>query len=328
MRIAFVTDGGLERGMGHVQQSTTLAQEFKDRAEIYFFTKSDETVVNKIKSAGLATFKLSSDDEIADLLQQIKPNIVIVDKIDVAEKFAKRLKDSLGAKLVIFTNLTTANLYADVAVTADIGSQFRNIKFRDEKTNTLYFYGPKYWVLRKEFYKFKKKRKAPAKKIEGILLIFGGSDPSNLTTTVLDELLSLENDFRINVILGAHFGYYDSLNQVLSRHQNKKDNVSIYRDINNVAELMYKADLVIASPGLSVFEALCVGTPVIVMPQDLLQKETYQGFMRTLAKGDTNRLGDMIAAADFTYPQQESILKMEIGEGKTELIHEILRDVR
>jgi spore coat polysaccharide biosynthesis predicted glycosyltransferase SpsG len=51
--------------------------------------------------------------------------------------------------------------------------------------------------------------------------------------------------------------------------------VNAYNNAETVAELMYSADLVIASPGLSTFEALCVGIPVIVMPHDDLQKEIY-----------------------------------------------------
>lgn len=325
MKIAFITDGGLEMGMGHVQQSITLAEELKDRAEIFFLTKSDEAVVNQIEDAGFITFKLNNDNEMLNLVQEIRPSTVIIDKIDVDEDFARRLKDSLKVKLAIFTNLTPANKFADIAVTADIGSQFRNIKFLDEKTNTLYFYGPKYWVLRNEFCKFKKKVKKLRNKVEKIVLIFGGSDVSNLTSTVANELLSLNDDFKIDIILGAHFEHLDMLDQVLAQYPSKKENVNVYKNIKNVAELMYKADLVIACPGLSAFEALCVGTPVIVMPHDSLQKETYQGFMRVLDKDEVSKLGDMITNADFTYSHEEHIRRMEIGEGKSELIEEILR---
>jgi UDP-2,4-diacetamido-2,4,6-trideoxy-beta-L-altropyranose hydrolase len=325
MKIAFITDGGLERGMGHVQQSTTLARELSDRAEIYFLTKSDKTVVDQIKNAGFNTFKLNDDDEIANLLKERRPDRVIFDKLDVDEGLARKLKETLKAKLVIFTNLTSANKYADMAVTADIGSKFKNVKSLDEKTHKLIYYGPKYWILRREFYEFKKLGKKRPDKVAEILLIFGGSDFLNLTSAALDELLNLKSDFKIDVILGAHFEYFKEMNEVLAKHQDKKKKVNIYKNISNVAELMYKADLVIGSPGLSVFEALCVGTPVIVMPQNKLQKNTYQGFMRILDKDEAGKLGDIIANADFTYPDEEHIVKMEIGEGKTELIEEILK---
>jgi len=324
MKIAFITDGGSEKGMGHVQQSTTLAEELRDRGEICFLTKSDETVVKQIRNLGFNTFKLNNDDEMLDLLHEIRPNIVIIDKLDVAESLAKNLKETLRAKLVIFTNLTLANRYADIAVSAVIGSNFKNSKFLDQKTNTLYFYGPKYWVLRKEFYELKKKGKRLTDKVEKILLIFGGSDYSNLTSIALSELLRLDNDYKIDVIVGAHFEHFDALNQVFAQYPNKKESLNLYRNINNVAELMYSADLVIASPGLSVFEALCVGTPVVVGHQNQFQKDGFKGFVPTLGKEDMNRLGDVLTSAAFVDPRQENITRLEIGEGKTELIETII----
>ena len=324
MKIVFITDGGAQMGMGHVQQSTTLAKELSDRAEICFLTKSDETVVSQMKDAGFTTFKLNSDSEIADLLQEIKPDIVIIDKLDVAEDFAMELKNSLKAKLAIFTNQTPSNKYADIAVNAVMGSDFKNTKYLDEKTNTLYFYGPRYWILRKEFYEFKRKGKTLSDKIERIMLLFGGSDSSNLTSIVLNELLCLENDYKIDVIMGTHFEHLDTLNQVFAQYPNKKGNVILYKNIKNVAELMYKTDLVIASPGLSVFEALCVGTPVIVMHHNLWQKNGFAGLVDTLDKSEVGKLKDMIAEGDFLDPRLEYIARLEIGEGKEELIETII----
>jgi UDP-2,4-diacetamido-2,4,6-trideoxy-beta-L-altropyranose hydrolase len=324
MKIVFITDGGAQMGMGHVQQSVTLAKEVSDRAEICFLTKSDETVVSQITAAGFTTFKLNSDSEIADLLQEKRPNIVIIDKLDVAEAFARKVKDSLNAKLVIFTNQSPANKYADIAVNAVIGSDFKNTKFLDERTNTRYFYGPKYWILRREFHEFKRKGKTLSDKIERIMLIFGGSDPSNLTSIVLNELLCLENDYKIDAIVGAHSPHLDTFNQVLARYPNKKQNVNAYKNIKNVAEFMYSADLVIAAPGLSVFEALCVGTPVIVMHHNQWQKNGMVGLVDTLDKSEAGKLKYMIANSDFLDPRLESIARLEIGEGKEELIETII----
>ena len=310
--------------MGHVQQSTTIAKELRGSADISFLTKSDDTVMAKIREAGFDVARAKSDSEILGHLAGLNPDIVIVDKIDFDEELARDIKRTLKARLIVFTNLTSANRYADVAVTADIGSGFKNITYSDPDTGTLYFYGPKYWVLRSEFYEYKRKGKVSSRDPESVLLVFGGSDPSNLTSAVLQELLGLDRTLRIDVILGAHFGHDDSVNLVLQRRRQKRASVTVHRNIENVAELMYKAELVIASPGLSAFEALCVGTPVIVMPQDALQRDTYQGFMRMLERGDVGKLGGMIERAEFTFPNENHIAMMEIGEGVPELLEVIL----
>jgi len=324
MKIAFITDGGLKMGMGHITRTTTLAEEFRDKAEIYFLTKSDDIIVRQIKNSNFDTLKADNDSQILNLFQEIKSDIVIIDKLEVEESFAKKLKGSIKTRLVIFDNTSAANKYADIVVNAVMGSNYRNRKFFDEKTNTLYFYGLKYEVLRKEFYAFKKPEKIFHDKVVKILLIFGGSDPLNLTSAVLDELLGQQNDFKIDAILGAYFEYVDELNRVLAKHPGKKGSVNIFKNIKNVAELMYQADLVIASPGLSVFEALYVGIPVLSFHQSPFQKNGFKGFLPTLDKSEAGKLGGIIANAEFADPQGEYIKAFEIGEGKTEVIKAII----
>lgn len=319
LTICFVTDGGGQMGMGHVQQSTTFARELMSKADVSFLTKSDETIVTKIVENGFEATRHESDDGILRHLKSKNPDIVIFDKIDVAEELARGIKQTLSARLVIFTNLTSANRYADVAVTADIGSRFENVRIVDEETKTIYFYGPKYWVLRPEFYEYQRRKKVLVARPERVLLIFGGSDPANLTSASLEQLLLLDRPFKLDVILGAHFCHEDDVLKILQQFEGKSQVVTVYRNISNVAELMYAADLVLASPGLSAFEALRVGTPVIVVPHDTLQRDTYQGFMRMLERDELWKLGDMIEKGNFTYPNDEQIARMEIGEGVQEL---------
>ncbi len=319
LKVCFITDGGAHLGLGHVQQSITFARELVPNADICFLTKSDETVITKISENGFATTWHKDDADILRHLWVMNPDVIIFDKLDVAEELARDIKQTLSARLVIFTNLTGANKYADVAVTADIGSRFENVRFVDEKSGTLYFYGPKYWVLRPEFYEYQRRGKAQVVQPKRVLLMFGGSDPANLTSATLDQLLLLRRPFKIELVLGAHYWHDDELRRVLQRHEGMGQNVIIHRNIPNVAELMYEADIVLASPGLSAFEALRVGTPVIVVPHDVLQRCTYQGFMRMLGRDELSKLGGMMEEGDFTYPDDERIVRMEIGEGIQEL---------
>ena len=324
IKIIYIVDGGNKIGMGHVYQSISFAAVLKHSAEITFLTQSDSTVINIISSAGFLTHKMADKQSILRFIQSNKPNIVIFDKIDVDEDLARDIKEIKGVKLVIFTNITNANKYADIAVTADYGSNFKNIRYFDENTQTLYFYGPKYWIFKKEFLKFKDKKKDLTGEVKSILLTFGGSDHANLTTCAVRELLSKLRNFKITVILGACFSHTDELNQVLAEYKAKSNQVQILKDVSNIAELMHKADLVLASPGLSGFEALYVGTPILLMPQDELQKETYQGFFKIIDKDNVGILPEYIENREFIYPDQEDIVLMDIAGGTGELVEEIL----
>jgi spore coat polysaccharide biosynthesis predicted glycosyltransferase SpsG len=327
VKIAFVTDGGKEMGMGHVQQSITLALELKDNAEITFLTKSDESIVSQIRNAQFNVIAKFGDDQLLQSLRQIAPQWVIIDKIDVAEDFARRIKEDTPSKLAIFTNITTANKYADIAVTADYGSSFKNVKYFDEKTKTLYYFGPRYWILRKEFYDLSRKTTKNSDKIERILLIFGGSDPLNITSAVLDELLHLPENYFIDIILGTGFTFINELHRVLEKHSAKNSSVHIYRNIQNIAEMMFNADLVMASPGLSLFEALSLFKPVIAMHQNELQADAYRGFIATIDKSEIDRLAGMLAGKNFINPYDDFIVNLEIGQGKKELLDIFLKGI-
>ncbi|MDD3167989.1 MAG: glycosyltransferase [Eubacteriales bacterium] len=323
MKITFIVDGGNKAGLGNVYQSISFASLLTGLAKITFLTKSDTAIVNKIQNAGFHVFKLADDTEIRNFLMKNTPDIVIIDKIDASERLAQEIQLLGIRKLVIFSNLTNANKHADIAVTAGIGSNFENIHYIDHETGTLYYYGPAYWIFRKEFHEYRSKKKERAKTVNNILIMFGGSDPANMTTVAVKELLKQQINYTIDVILGAGFGHSASLDEVLAVGI-KNNNISIQRDVSNVAELMYKADLVITSPGLSTFEALYVGTPVVLMPQNTLQKETYQDFFKMIDPEEADTLLETIANQDFTYPDQKHIIRMDIGGGTEELIKVIL----
>ena len=159
MRVCFVADGGQRLGMGHVQESLAFARRLCGRASIEFLTKSDEEVCGTIRRAGFQAARATDDGDIFSRLEALDPDVVVFDKIDVAEELAKQIKEELRARLVIFTNLTGANRFADVAVlqrAADLSGRvedrFRNLTYSDPASGTRYFYGPRYWVLRPELF--------------------------------------------------------------------------------------------------------------------------------------------------------------------------------
>ncbi|MBW9222850.1 UDP-2,4-diacetamido-2,4,6-trideoxy-beta-L-altropyranose hydrolase [Methanothermococcus sp. SCGC AD-155-K20] len=327
MKVAFITDGGLKMGMGHVYRCLTLAEEIKNAAEIYFLTKEGtKIVVNKISVHGYMVSKLKSDKEIIEKIRKIKPDVVVIDKPVIDINFTKVLKNNLNIeRLVLFDSPSKANMYADVVVNAIIDSNFENKKYIDKITNTLYFYGPRYLTLRKMFYKYKNK-KDRINDIKNILLTFGGSDPSNLTCKVLKMLINAnKNDLKITIVLGPHFIYYDKLNKVLEMCRHNGLCIKIYKDIENIAELMYNSDLVITSPGLSMFESLFIGVPTIAICQNDLQKNIYKDFEFVYFIDCIDNIEKIIFKIYNSLPNiMKTIGKLEIGEGKKEIIGNIL----
>jgi spore coat polysaccharide biosynthesis predicted glycosyltransferase SpsG len=261
-----------------------------------------------------------------DFLASIDFNIIVLDRLELDETFVKQIKENVKSKIIIFGNTSAANKYADVVVNAVVGSNFKNRKFVDETTNTLYLYGPKYLVLRKEFYDIRKRRKIFHKHIKKIVLIFGGSDSSNLTSKVLDKLLSYGEDWEINVLLGAAFNHFDALNGVIMQYQGGKEKVSIYKDARSVAKFMCAADLVMTSPGLSMFETFCVNVPAILICQNSYQKTQFSDFVNVYDESILDKLKEVISDTDILKKNLRIAKNLMVGEGKKEIIDLILEE--
>ena len=327
MHIVIITDGNRTLGMGHVYQSLTLAETLLNLKNtditITFFTKSDKPIIDLIERKKFKVIYSQNDDLIFDRLKELKPDRVIFDKLDVSPDLAKNIKEKLEIKLIIFTNITLANIYADVTVMAGIGSDFKNIYEKNTVHNNVQFWGPKYWLLRPEFYIYKAK---PFKSIiNKIMLIFGGSDQANLSSFVLDELMRMDKKFHINVILGAAFSNHHELNEIIEKNSQSKSSIEITKNLVNVAEIMYANDLVFVSPGLSFFEAISVSTPVLCYHQNEFQENAWKGHIKTYDKNETSLIPNLINTNKFIFHDDENISRMEIGKGMTEIINEILK---
>jgi spore coat polysaccharide biosynthesis predicted glycosyltransferase SpsG len=245
MRITYIAEGSKEQGMGHLMNSATLANELKTR------------------------------------LVNCKRNIVIIDAPQVSPAEVKRHQDS-GSKVVLFYCKGEANRIADIAVQPRASDIPPDMNLRRQEGKTLCFYGPRYRILRKEFY----------------------------------EYYSIARTGQVAVMLGGT----DVLDLEQAIDQQLGDVCFLVRNCHGVARALAGASFAIVSPGFSVWEALYVGTPIIIIPQNKSQAERYGKSFTLLMPDQIYKLKDMIANKEFIYPDS----KYEIGQGKEELLETIL----
>ena len=123
--------------------------------------------------------------------------------------------------------------------------------------------GPQFALLRNEFSKARKQLRQRDGVINRILVFFGGSDPDNLTGQALEELS--QNEFKnieVNIVIGSGNPNYD----ILEKQVKKRALTRLYVQINNMAELMVKADLAIGAGGATTWERLSLNLPSIIVP--------------------------------------------------------------
>jgi spore coat polysaccharide biosynthesis predicted glycosyltransferase SpsG len=325
MKIDIITDGNNKLGMGHVYQVITLVRyllKSNPKLDINIYTKSDQAVVKLLKTTDCKVVNCVSDSDLFGCLEERKSNSIIFDKLDVSPLLAKKIKGNINSRLFIFTNLTNANDYADVTLMAGISDDFKNLCKVDESSGKIEFFGPKYWILRPEFLELREVNRniGPIKRI---LLIFGGSDPSNFSTKVLESLFEMQTEFNISLVLGGGFNHNEKLKEVIQTNTSLSK-VDVFRSIDNIAEMMMQSDVVFASPGLTYFESLAVGTPVLGFHQNKMQEVVFDKHLPTLGLSDLSKLFDIVENKSFVFPSDLFIKNMDIGQGVKEIIDQIL----
>lgn len=308
--------------MGHIIRSITLADEIKGSSRIQFITTSDSDVQELIKARGYRVRHFMNDDSIIENLSEFRVTTIIIDRPPVTEDIMKRFRQSTNARIILLDSDENASKWADVAINGLWAKEFKNKKYLDESSKTLHYYGPKYLILREQFNNYARKSLPNLANVRNILLIFGGSDPSNLTTKTLERLLELnEEKLRITVIAGPKFEYHEELRKVIDRY-GARECVSVVINTEEIAKLMVQNELVFVSPGLAMFEALSIGLYVIASCQNELQRDVYRYFLEN--NDVIPEPFHFLPNTFFLSPKQKKVQDMQIGRGKDELIHIIL----
>ncbi len=245
--IAFVVKGGRVEGMGHVFRCLCLAEKIGEDARFYFLN-GDDVAMGIVEERGFEAVK------------GFKPRgekLVIFDVFNVERGYAEMAR-SCGS-VVMLDSLTSVD-FADAVINAMIRCPKGGV-----------FCGPKYLILRDEFFDYWRRRKVIRDEVRRVLLMFGGSDPSNYTVKVMRLLESYD----VLAVLGPGYRWVDEAIRVAD-----ETGAEVVMSPRRVAGLMYKSDVVVTSLGLTFFESMCVGTPAIAICQNDVQRWIYDNTYR------------------------------------------------
>ncbi|MDE6252012.1 MAG: N-acetylneuraminate synthase family protein [Lachnospiraceae bacterium] len=154
-------------------------------------------------------------------------------------------------------------LYADAVINA--------LYEKQENPNT--YCGEKYYCVRDEFILFNDKRFS--ENVKNVLIVFGGTDPENLTMKVINAIEKTgHKEIQYTCILGL--GYGDE-SPILEKVKDMDYSVKILRNVNNIAEYMYQADIAISSQGRTMYELACMKVPTIIIAQNEREQTHYFG---------------------------------------------------
>ncbi len=257
--IIFRADGGPAIGMGHFIRTLALAEMLQDDFYCIYATQSPtEYQINEIKTVCHNRIDLPADEThfnvFLDLLEG--DEIVVLDNYFFTTEYQNCIKQK-GCKLVCIDDLHDKKFVADLIINH---APVVEPSDYDAMPYTLYALGLKFILIRPAFLNQAQKQRK-IKNIDTILICFGGSDPLNLTKSVLQVVLKFEKFKKIILITGAA----NQAVNVLSELAEKDSRIEHKHSLNQqqMLETMLQADLAIVPTSGILFELMSVGVAVI-----------------------------------------------------------------
>ena len=277
MKVIFRVDASLEMGIGHVMRCLTLANELKQQNhEIIFICR--ELTGNHILLIKYPVLVLPKNDNFQsdglylnwlgvtqeqDAEQTIKVipkniDLLIVDSYALDEIWHKQLKP-YTKKIMVIDDLADRQFDCNVLLNQNLGTQIED--YKDKVLNNCeLLLGCDYALLRPEFPNLRENaliKRKNTKVIKNILISMGGSDITNKTYDILQEV---SDDLNIVVILGGISPH----NKIIKNYAKSKKNVKVVVDADNISSLMFDADLAIGAGGSTSWERCCLGLPTLL----------------------------------------------------------------
>lgn len=252
MKIAIRTDINNRIGTGHYMRMSTLAEAFLQLGcECKFYKSEDEPVNYSVY------------------------DIIIVDSYELNDAFISSL-NSYGGLVVCWDDNALYNYHCDVIVNANLYAH--ELKFRFMKSLPRLLLGGKYALLRKDI-----RAAMPVEIRENamrIFICFGGSDPYNLTSRVIQTLSAIDN-IHLIAALGTHT---NNDKEVFSL---ESDKVFVYKTPKNLPEIISSCDIAVTASGTMVYELASIGIPSILISQAdnqmrIAEYMTRSGLMKSI----------------------------------------------
>jgi UDP-2,4-diacetamido-2,4,6-trideoxy-beta-L-altropyranose hydrolase len=269
LEIMIRADASVEMGSGHVMRCLTLAEELRNNnATVIFISREHEgNLCDFIESKGYEVKRLSGESDAEETFEIIKQHnkvvdYLLVDHYELDHQWEMAVVPSVKYMIAI-DDLADRKHYCHLLLDQNYKLSLNHSRYIGLVPSFCrVLEGPQYSLLRKEFRKARENLRERSGTINRILVFFGGSDPSNETMKALEAVLLLDRkNIEVDVIIGASNPHKAEIREFASFYPN----INFHIQINNMAELMEKADLAIGAGGSTTWERCSLGLPSIVI---------------------------------------------------------------
>ena len=294
MKIVFRVDSSVEIGFGHLSRCMNLAEELRLRgSDVTFVCRDlDDAGISSLEEKLFRTVLLPRSTDVilqsvdaSELIASfagVRPDWVVLDNYSLGSEWENAVRPFVE-KIAVIEDL--ADRYHDCDLLIDQNYSDRTVEtFKRQVPETCKFLiGPKYAMLNSVFAKIREVSVAPRNELKRLFVFCGGSDPKNLTKTVLDVLSGDEfSNLAIDVVIGAQNQNFKpgSTNQY-------ETNIQFHESGDDFAKIMSNSDLAIGAGGTTTWERMCLGVPSIIVSiaenqVPTCEKLGREGFVRYL----------------------------------------------
>lgn len=249
-----------------------------------FICKSDVVAFDIARSQPSFNFHyLNKDcDELAQVKEICVKNVelFIIDDYAIAINYERHCRN-LAKRLLVIDDIPSRKHSSNYLLDQTYDrtpNEYKNFVSSD----CCLLVGSDYILLRDEFRSarsiFNNKRTIKSK-INNILVAISSTDPSNLTSTVLQAIVKSRLDVTTNIILGKNAPHLSVIKKEIEKLP-CTINLHVNIDAKRMSQLIMEADIGVGSGGIAIWERCCLGLPMAIV----LTADNQRHVVRNLEK--------------------------------------------
>ena len=288
-------------GMGHIYRQINLANELKKQGwEISFYIPNFAPAIDLLTQAEFTLVITDPESSFAEYLDKFF-DFVILDIQDTTESLVYSVK-KYTRYIASFEDLGAGRNRVDILIDCNLApSETKNLP-----SSTRGLLGTDYSVLHPDFAYYHNQSRNFGTCLQSALISMGATDPKNLTLPLTSFVLQEKHNLKLTVLIGHNPKITPELNQL----SNQSKLLNVLGPVPNMAQILWNHDVVICSGGVTLHEAISVGTPAFVINQ-VEHQQTKARFVEksgaaiNLGMGNRHDEEKFREALDFKKPKLE-----------------------
>ncbi len=266
MKFIIITEANQKVATGHFMETCELTRELMKRGHTVIIIVNSgcpQDLLNRF-SYDFFFYNGTFDEDIKNtisVIEEERPDGIITDLREIQNADVQIIKKDLRIPIICIDEFGNRTLDADAIVNPMVDSVFWEYPNSSDRV----YAGHRFLVLPELIRKYHKKEKIIRKSINRICISMGGVDPMGTTVKIVKWLPQLFENVIVDIILGAGFEFQSEIDLELSKMPGRI-NANVWKNVENIYEFFFKADLAICAGGNTLHELACIGTPTIVIP--------------------------------------------------------------